>query len=133
MDFLEQLKEISSVYIPTFRLGDIVEIFILIYLIHKVIKGLKNTRAKIVLKGIFILFMFYNIAYLLNFDAILVIFQSVLTILLFAVIIVFQPEIRKFIESIGKKNIVGDIDILSLFKKDKEVYKYYSDKSIVEL
>jgi len=133
LNFLTQLKEISSVYIPTFRLGDIIEIFILIYLIHKIIKGLRNTRAKIVLKGIFILFLFYNVAYLLNFDAILVIFQSVLTILLFAIIIVFQPEIRKFIESLGKKNIVGDLDIISLFKKDKEVYKYYSDKSIAEL
>lgn len=130
MSFLGQL---TSVYIPNLRVSDIIEIFILIFMIYKVITGLRNTRAMIILKGILILFIFYNIAYLFSFDAILVLFQSAITLCIFAIIVVFQPEMRKFLEQIGTKNITGKFDIFSLLRKNKELFKYYSDKSIVEL
>lgn len=130
---LSFLGQLTSVYIPSLRVSDIIEIFILIFMIYKVIIGLRNTRAMIILKGILVLFIFYNIAYLFSFDAILVLFQSAITLCIFAIIVVFQPEMRKFLEQIGTKNITGKFDIFSLFRKNKEMFKYYSDKSIVEL
>ena len=83
--------------------------------------SLKNTRAMIVLKGILILFIFYNLAYLFSFEAIVVLFQSAITILIFALIVVFQPEMRRFLEQIGTKNITGNFDFSSLFGKNKKV------------
>ena len=128
------LREIASMYIPSFRLSDILEILLLIFLVYKVIMGIRKTRVQVILKGILILFLFYNIAYIFSFDAILVIFQSAITLCLFAIIVVFQPEMRKFLEQMGTKNITGGfLDIFSLFKKNKEIDKYYSDKTIGEL
>ena len=65
-------------YLPAFKISDIVEILLFIIIIYKVIENMKNTRAVVVLKGIFILFLFYVIAYVCSFDAIIVIFQSVI-------------------------------------------------------
>lgn len=127
------LGELNTLYLPSLRIGDIVEIIILIFAIYKIIIGLRNTRAMILLKGILILFIFYNIAFLFKFEAILLIFQSIITLLLFAVIVIFQPEMRRFLEQIGTKNLAGKLNIKSLFKKEKHVFKYYSDKTISEL
>lgn len=127
------LGELNTLYLPSLRLGDIVEIIILIFAIYKIIVGLRNTRAMILLKGVLILFIFYNVAYLFEFEAILIIFQSIITLLLFAVIVIFQPEMRRFLEQIGTKNLAGKINLKSLFKKEKQVFKYYSDKTILEL
>ena len=130
---LSFLGELTNIYIPSIRVSDFFEIAILIFLIYKVIMSLKNTRAMIVLKGILILFIFYNLAYLFSFEAIVVLFQSAITILIFALIVVFQPEMRRFLEQIGTKNITGNFDFSSLFGKNKKVFKYYSDKTISEL
>ena len=120
-------------YLPAFKISDIVEILLFIIIIYKVIENMKNTRAVVVLKGIFILFLFYVIAYVCSFDAIIVIFQSVISLLIFALVVVFQPEMRKFLEQIGTKNITEKFNLSQLFGKNKPVFKYYSDKSITEL
>lgn len=130
---LSFIGQLNTLYLPTLRLGDIFEIVLLIFLIYKVIIGLRNTRAMVLLKGILILFIFYNIAFLFKFEAILVIFESAITLLIFAIIVVFQPELRRFLEQIGTKNLTGKLDFRTIFKKDKEVFKYYSDKTISEL
>lgn len=122
-----------NIYIPSFKFSDIFEIGILIFLIYKIIQSLRNTRAMVVLKGVFLLFIFYNIAYILQFQAIVVIFQSVIAILIVALIVVFQPEMRRILEQIGTQNISSKFDLKSLFSKEKKVAKYYSDKSVHEL
>lgn len=118
---------------PSIRVQDIFEILIIVFCIYKLIVGLKDTRAMVVLKGVLILFILYNIVYLLKFEAILVILESVMTVLLFALLIVFQPELRKFLERIGTQSLTEKIDLTSIFKRTKEVYKYYSEKDISEL
>ena len=130
---LSFLGQLNSFYIPSFRVTDIIEILIFIFVIYKVIIGLRNTRAMVLLKGILVLFIFYNLAYLFSFQVFLIIFQSVITLLLFALIVMFAPEMRKFIEQIGTQNLIGKLNLKSLFSKEKQVFKYYSDKSIVEL
>lgn len=130
---LDILNQFNSFYIPSLKISDIFEILILIYLVYKVITGLKNTRVMILLKGILILFICYFIVFILQFQALLVLFQSIITFLIFAIIVVFQPEMRKFLEQIGTKSITGKLNVKSLFSKEKPVYKYYSDKTISEL
>lgn len=120
-------------YLPTFKITDILEIFIFIVIIYKIIENMKNTRAVVVLKGIFALFVFYLVAYICSFDAIIVLFQSVISLLIFALVVVFQPEMRKFLEQIGTKNITEKFNFSQLFGKNKPIFKYYSDKSITEL
>lgn len=131
---MEVLKELASLYLPTFRISDILEIILLIFLVYKAIMGIRKTRVQVILKGVLFLFLFYFISYILHFEAILMLFQSAITLCLFAIIVVFQPEIRKFLEQMGTKNITGGVlGVFSLFTKEKEIKKYYSDKTIGEL
>ena len=134
LSIFEKLNEFIITYVPyfpSFRISDIFEIILLIFIVYKVITSLKNSRVVVVGKGLFILFIFYNIAYLLNFEVIVLLFESILSLLLFALIIVFQPELRKILEQIGTKGV--NIDIKALFGKTKPVFKYYSDTVIDEL
>jgi len=84
---------------------DCVEIFIIAILIYNIIKWMKNTRAWVLMKGVIVLFVFYMIAALLNFDVILWIFQNGIAVSITAAIILFQPELRKALEQLGKRNI----------------------------
>ena len=84
---------------------DCVEILIIAILIYNIIKWMKNTRAWVLMKGVVVLFVFYMIAALLNFDVILWIFQNGIAVSITAAIILFQPELRKALEQLGKRNI----------------------------
>lgn len=97
------------------------------------IKSFKNTRAVIFLKGLFVLLVIYAIALLLDFQAVIILFNSVLIFLVIALIVILQPEMRKFLETIGTKGITKKLSPFSLFAKNKEEKKYYSDKAISEL
>ena len=71
LSIFEKLNEFIITYVPyfpSFRISDIFEIILLIFIVYKVITSLKNSRVVVVGKGLFILFIFYNIAYLLNFE-----------------------------------------------------------------
>ena len=84
---------------------DYVEIFIIAILIYNIIKWMKNTRAWALMKGVAVLFVFYLIAAILNFDVILWIYQNGIIVSITAAIILFQPELRKALEQLGKRNI----------------------------
>lgn len=84
---------------------DCVEIFIIAILIYNIIKWMKNTRAWALMKGVAVLFVFYLIAAILNFDVILWIYQNGIIVSITAAIILFQPELRKALEQLGRRNI----------------------------
>ena len=84
---------------------DCVEILIIAILIYNIIKWMRNTRAWALMKGVAVLFVFYLIAAILNFDVILWIYQNGIIVSITAAIILFQPELRKALEQLGKKNI----------------------------
>lgn len=115
---------------PKVGLTDILEILIIAFTIYHVSLWVKNTRAWALVKGILILFLCYIIAYLLDMSVILWIFNKTLAIGITALLIVFQPELRKALEELGKKNIVRSI---VPFDEQKDKNKRFSDKSINEI
>ena len=120
-------------YVLSFQkvgLTDILEILIISFTIYHVSLWVKKTRAWALVKGILILFLCYIIAYLLDMSVILWIFNKTLAIGITALLIVFQPELRKALEELGKKNIVRSI---VPFDEQKDKNKRFSDKSINEI
>lgn len=115
---------------PKVGLTDILEILIIEFTIYHVSLWVKKTRAWALVKGILILFLCYIIAYLLDMSVILWIFNKTLAIGITALLIVFQPELRKALEELGKKNIVRSI---VPFDEQKDKNKRFSDKSINEI
>ena len=105
MDALRKLFQ--SIQATRFSIGvtDIIEIIIIAFLIYKVLVWIKNTRTWFLIKGLAVIGGFYVIARLLGLNTILYIISRALDILLIALIVVFQPELRKALEQLGHGGI----------------------------
>lgn len=129
---IDQFVNFGSSYlvIPDFKPTDAVEIVIIAILIYEVMVWIKDTRSWMLFKGIVILLVFVLIASILNLTTILWIAERTLNVGIIAVIIVFQPELRKALEQIGRKNIFSD---LIIGDESKNVNERFSDRTINEL
>ncbi len=131
---MENIKDFINDYFtwlspPTIKASDILEIVILALVIYQVIKWIKNTRAWTLVKGVLFLGIFCVLAVVFELDVILWLIKNTINVGIIAVIILFQPELRKALEELGKKNIVPSI----LSFEDKNENKRYSDRTVEEL
>lgn len=86
------------------RMRDIIDIIIVAAVLYKGIKLIKETRAEQLIKGIFVLFVFEKISGegLLELYTINWILKNTMTVGVIALLIVFQPELRRGLEYIGR-------------------------------
>lgn len=128
---IQILKDTFSLLaLPKMTLIDIVEIFIIAFSLYHIIFWVKRTRAWILLKGIVVLILIYFAAYFLDMSVIIWLFNKGLAIGLTALAVVFQPELRKALEELGRKNIVASI---IPFDESKDKKARFSDKTISEI
>lgn len=132
---MEKIKSFVNDYLvwlsfPNITLTDVFEILILAFLIYHIVNWIKNTRAWMLVKGIIVLCIFSLIATIMNFNVILWIISRTINVGIIAVIIVFQPELRKALEQLGRKNIVSSF---LTFDDQKEKNERFSDKTIAEI
>ncbi|GFI12076.1 MAG: TIGR00159 family protein [Lachnospiraceae bacterium] len=121
------LKTLDSLQI---RKTDVVEVIILAFLLYQVLVWIKRTRAWSLLKGFVVLLIFIFLAWAFQLNTIFWLVQNVFSLGITALIIVFQPELRRALEQLGQQNIFN-----SLFSLDnsKEVSARFSDKTVNEL
>lgn len=120
---------LSMFSLPVIRLNDIVDIIIVSVIIYELIRYIHNTRAWSLFKGIIVLIVFTIIASVLQLHMIMWILSGVLNIGITAAIIIFQPEIRKALESLGRRNIFSDL--LSFTLEDNQApEEAFDDRSI---
>lgn len=114
-----------------------IEIFILAFLIYQVIKWIKNTRAWTLFKGIIVVLIFAVAAYLLNLSTILWLFTKTFNVIVISVFVLFQPELRRALEQLGRKNIVSSIftPSASVEKTNKNMEKCHNEivKAVFEM
>ena len=124
------MRQYLSVNALKIQWTDILEILILAFLIFEILVWIKNTRAWSLMKGLGILLIFMFVALLLQLNTILWIAKNVLSLGITALMIVFQPELRKALEQLGQKNLIS-----SVFSVDnsKENGARFSDKTLNEL
>ena len=84
------------------NLTNVIDIVLVWYLINKLITILKGTRAIQLLKGVFVIVLIKMGAVLLDLSTIDWIINQIIRWGVVAVIIVFQPEIRRGLEHLGK-------------------------------
>ena len=83
---------------------DILDILIVAFIIYRIMKLLKDTSAERLIKGIIILVGIMLLASMLHLTMISWLLQQALNVGLFAIVVVFQPELRRLLEQIGKGN-----------------------------
>ncbi len=93
---------------PSFRISYVVEILIIAVAIYQIMRWIKDTRAWMLFKGIVTISAFVLVAEILRLTTILWIFSRAITIVITAVLIVFQPELRRALEQLGRKNYISN-------------------------
>lgn len=124
------LKFIAWMRLPSIHLTDVLEIIIIAFIVYNVIKWVRKTRAWMPVKGLMILLVFWLIASILKMDVILWIFYNTVGVGITAIIIVFQPEIRRALEQLGQQRFATS---LHLFSEGKEKEERFSERTIEEL
>lgn len=81
---------------------DIVDIVIVAILIYQVIKLIRETRAMQLAKGLILLLLLYFVAYNLNMKTVRFIMQNLVATGVLALVIVFQPELRRMLEHVAQ-------------------------------
>ncbi|MGB3366863.1 MAG: diadenylate cyclase CdaA [Acidaminobacteraceae bacterium] len=99
------------------RIQDIIDIMIVAYVIYKVLFLIRETRAEQLIKGIIILLIVQKLSeisklYVLNF-----LLKNTMTIGVVALLIVFQPELRRALEYIGRSKLIGS-SLADIFEKE---------------
>lgn len=93
----------------SFHLTYIVEILILTVIIYELLIWVKNTRAWTLLKGIVVVTAFALISYFFHLTTLTWLMSKTAGVLVTVVVIVFQPELRRALEQLGRKNIIFSI------------------------
>jgi len=122
--------EFINQYLPLkYTINDAIEIIIIAILIYYFLSWIKRTRAWNLFKGLLFLLVFILVAYFMNLSTILWIANKAFSVGVVAIIIVFQPELRKALESLGKNSV-----LVRMFDESKTVEEgVLSTKSIDEL
>ena len=84
----------------------ILDIAIVAILIYKIISMVRGTRAEQLLKGIALLLVLNVLCRLFRLTTVTWILDQVQTLLLIAIPVVFQPELRKFLEQLGNSTLI---------------------------
>lgn len=96
-------------YIPRITITDVIEIIIIALLIYNIMLWFQKTRAWTLIKGILVVLVFAGIALAFQFNTILWILKNTISVGVIAVIIIFQPEFRRALEQLGRRNILSSL------------------------
>ncbi len=121
---------LNNIYRPNVEFSDVAEILILAFFLYHIILWMKTSRAWTLLKGILVIIIFALIAYLCKFTTILWIAGKTINVALIAVVVIFQPELRKALEQLGNKKYLAGLLQFDDLKDKKEIF---SDRTIDEL
>ncbi len=122
-------KYISVLSFPKITVVDVLEILIIAFVLYHVTSWVRKTRAWTLVRGILVLILAYLIAYLLNMSVILWVFDNTIGLGITALVIVFQPELRKALDELGQKTIVNAI---LPFDENKDNLRF-TDRTINEI
>ena len=128
----EIFEKLTSINLENIEWTDGLEIIILAILIYYVLLWIKTTRAWSLVKGFAVIFVFLLFAVFLNLDTILWLAGNVFDIGVIALVIVFQPELRKALEELGQKNILADILTLDATKEKENDFNVRTIDAIVK-
>ncbi len=126
-DFFDRYLRLSN--LPSIRFADVLEIIILSWLFYRILRWIKNTRAWGLMKGALVLIVFILIANALEMNTIMWLVQNLLSVGLVGLVIIFQPELRRSLEELGRKRMIPLLSSESRKQNDDS----FSDKTVTEL
>ena len=123
-------RYLSHINMPSVNIIDVIEILLISVFVYQFMVWIKFTRAYTLLKGLLVIGAFLVLAYIFKMNTILWIVSKLAGALITAIVVIFQPELRKVIEQLRQKKIMASI---IPFDTGKEVKERFTDKTVNEL
>lgn len=130
--FLDFFDSIISLNPSDIGWSDVAEIIILAFLIYHILLWIKTTRTWTLVKGFAVIMAFLLVAVLFEMDTILWIAGKIFNIGILAIVIVFQPELRRALEQLGQQNILTSILGLEGTREENEKFTDRTADAIVK-
>jgi diadenylate cyclase len=127
--FGDVLKKFINSNLLPIKIGDFFDILVVSFLIYKLMTWIKNTRAWILFKGLITILIIFLLSSYFNLTALYFLISKAFNVGLIAIIILFQPEIRKALEQIGKQKFMTNFNNFNNKNKNENLSK----KSIIEI
>lgn len=105
MGFLSSWIDTIGAIIKTFRFSDAVDIILVAIILYALFKILRQTRAAQLVKGLAVLAVAYVLSSVFDLTMVNVLLTSVFEFAVIILVIVFQPELRRALEHLGRSNI----------------------------
>ena len=114
----------------TLTLIDILEILILAWLVYRLLNWIQSSHAWTLLRGIMVIAAALALIYLLQMDTLIYIINQGLSIAIITLVVVFQPELRKVLESLGERELLNHS---VLFGSSRNYTSRFSDRTLDEI
>ena len=129
METVQQFFDLEAFRIPSVRPTDILEILIIAFLVYHVLLWAKNSRLWSMLKGVIVIIAFILFAEFFQMNTILWIVGNFFNVIIIVVVIILQPELRRALEELGRKNFFSN----AFFFGDMKFQERFSDKTLNEI
>ena len=97
--------EMLSAIIKNIEFKDIIDMLLVIYLVYKALQFLRDTRAMQLLKGLLLLVGLYIVVDFFELGTMRFILQMIFQFGITALLIIFQPELRRTLETMGRTSL----------------------------
>ena len=105
LDFLSDLSARMLSVISSIQILDVIDMVLMAYIIYKGFKIIRETKAQQLITGIIIFIVIYALSALLKLKVMSFLFGNFFQVGLIAIIVVFQPELRRVLERVGRTNV----------------------------
>lgn len=126
-NIIETLKSWVSI-IPRISVWNILEIVIIAVMVYLILAWIKTTKSWVFLRALLTIFLFIIFCEVLQLDTLLWILSKIATVAAIALIVIFQPELRKVLEKLGNNEFFKN-----LFPDDTADRKEFTEKTVNEI
>ena len=119
---------LPDLHMPRIRVIDVVEILIISVILYSFLVRVRHTRIWSLLRGVVVVLVFFLIAVVFEMSTIRWMMENLLSIAIIAIVVLFQPELRKALEGLGRRSYFS-----RWFAFDTRSAGRFSDKTIQEI
>ena len=115
---------LGEIYTIFTKVLDVAILWFIFYYILKYIR--KNVKLTLIFKGVLIIVLLKLVSVWLDLNTVGVLLEYVIESVPIAIIVLFQPEIRNVLESIGRSQLLGRHKVLTVDEREKVVFEIVS-------
>lgn len=105
LSFGDLFNEVKNALLSFNWLSDVLDIILVAFLIYAGIKLIRDTKAIQLAKGFILILILFGVVKLLNMEVSSYIFSMIFSNLLLVLVVIFSPEIRHVLESVGRSSV----------------------------